>query len=95
MCTFVHGFEAYFYIEKPRNWSREEVESLMLTLNVSVSHYAYKGGTLPGEFALWGFTYNADSMARYLHTVPVFSMRKGVGRDGYKDRFAFLRSPTK
>ena len=33
--VFVHGFQPYFYIEKPRHWSGEECEGLVGELNVS------------------------------------------------------------
>eukprot|EP00798_Chlamydomonas_sp_ICE-L_P022628 gene22628-29771_t len=33
VCVFVHGFEPYFYIEKPGHWSTEDCDSLVKELN--------------------------------------------------------------
>ena len=35
VCVFVHGFQAYFYVEKPRSWGTEAIDELMRELNVS------------------------------------------------------------
>lgn len=35
VCAFVHGFEAYFFVEKPPGWTRDHKDALAVTLNVS------------------------------------------------------------
>ncbi len=37
MCTFVHGFEPYFYIEAPRGFGPDDCDSLCAQLNVRFS----------------------------------------------------------
>lgn len=34
VCAFIHGFEPYFYAEKPRSWGHEALEDLHRELNV-------------------------------------------------------------
>ena len=34
VCTFVHGFEPYFYVEAPNNFSPDDCDSLAATFNV-------------------------------------------------------------
>lgn len=36
VCVFVHGFEPYFYIEKPPAMSHEDIETMTQMLNVGV-----------------------------------------------------------
>ena len=35
MCAFVHGFEPYFYIESPLDFSADDCDSLRSLLDVS------------------------------------------------------------
>lgn len=34
VCTYVHGFEPYFYIEAPRSFGPDDCDSLCAQLNV-------------------------------------------------------------
>lgn len=36
MCVFVHGFEPYFYAEKPADWTPDERVELLKLLRVGV-----------------------------------------------------------
>ena len=48
MCVFVHGFDAYFYVEKPRNWGTEALEEFMRSMNVR------RGGLGLGRYGAGG-----------------------------------------
>jgi DNA polymerase delta subunit 1 len=44
VAVFVHGFEPYFYVEKPRDWGPEDVEELKRALNERLAEKARSAG---------------------------------------------------
>jgi DNA polymerase delta subunit 1 len=44
VAVFVHGFEPYFYVEKPRDWGPEDVEELRRALNERLADKARSAG---------------------------------------------------
>ncbi|KAG1677462.1 hypothetical protein FOA52_001918 [Chlamydomonas sp. UWO 241] len=61
VCVYVHGFDAYFYCEKPRNWGDEALEEFRREMNKHLAAKTRGGGdavtgmSVVRKASVWGY----------------------------------------
>ncbi|GAX78824.1 hypothetical protein CEUSTIGMA_g6261.t1 [Chlamydomonas eustigma] len=103
VCAFVHGFEPYFYAEKPRNWGTEALEELQQDLNKQLASKTKGDGNavlrleVERKASVWGYQGGAQKdFIRIVMSLPNYvTPARSLIENGLKvGDFGDIRSTT-